>query len=142
MQKCAQGVDVSLHVVLLAHEDLGGVVAVGADLEVGLVSLIDKLMGAAKVSELEGGFIGEVGGEDVLHFDVAVDDVSSVELFESSSDLLKSILCVLLSQRLVWLLADILEEVSSFNILGDNDEVVFVLEGLEGAQEVVAVKLG
>ena len=114
----------------------------GADLEVGLVSLIDKLMGAAKVSELEGGFIGEVGGEDVLHFDVAVDDVSSVELLESSSDLLKSILCVLLSQRLVWLLADILEEVSSFNILGDNDEVVFVLEGLEGAQEVVAVKLG
>lgn len=142
MQKCAQGVDVSLHVVLLAHENLGGVVAVGADLKPGLVSLIDKLMGAAKVSELEGGFIGEVGGKDVLHFDVAVNDVSSVELLESSSDLLKSILCVLLSQRLVWLLADILEEVSSFHILGDNDEVVFVLEGLEGAQEVVAVKLG
>ena len=130
MQKCAQGVDVSLHVVLLAHEDLGGVVAVGADLKRGLVSLIDKLMSAAKVSELEGGFIGEVGCEDVLHFDVAVDHVSIVELLESGSDMLESILCVLFSQRLVWLLADILEEVSSFDVLGDNDEVVVVLEGL------------
>ena len=111
----------------------------GADLKPGLVSLIDKLMGAAKVSELEGGFSGEVSGKDVLQFDVAVDHVSIVELFESCSDLLEHILCVLLSQRLVRLLADILEEVASFKILGDDDIVVFVLEGLEGAQEVVAV---
>ena len=112
-----------------------------ANLKSGLIGGALELVSATEVTKLEGCIGGHVRDEDVLHLDVAVDDVSIVEFFESSGHLFDDVLGVLLSERLVWLLADILEEVSSLEKLSHDAVVVLVLEGLENHYQVVAVKL-
>ena len=112
-----------------------------ANLKSGLIGGALELVSATEVTKLEGCIGGHVRDEDVLHLDVAVDDVSIVEFFESSGHLFDDVLGVLLSERLVWLLADILEEVSSLEKLSHDAVVVLVLEGLENHNQVVAVKL-
>lgn len=112
-----------------------------ANLKSGLIGGALELVSATEVTKLEGCIGGHIRDEDVLHLDVAVDDVSIVEFFESSGHLFDDVLGVLLSERLVWLLADILEEVSSLEKLSHDAVVVLVLEGLENHNQVVAVKL-
>ena len=141
MQKSAEAVDVDLDVVTLLGKDFRGEVSVSANLKSSLIGGALELVGASEVTKLESCIGGHIRDKDVLHLDVAVNDVSIVEFFESSSHLLDHVLCVLLSERLVWLLADILEEVASFEKLSHDAVVLLILEGLEHHNQVVAVKL-
>ncbi len=141
MQKSAEAVDVDLDVVSLLGKDFRGEVSVSANLKSGLIRGALELVSASEVTKLESCISGHIRDKDVLHLDVAVNDVSIVEFFESSSHLLDHVLCVLLSEWLVWLLADILEEVAGLEKLSHDAVVVLILEGLEHHNQVVAVKL-
>lgn len=82
VQKGAEAVDVNLDTILFLLKDFWSKVSVSSNLKSSLVRGVGELVSTAEVAQLEDGCAGaRAGDEDVFHLDVAVNDVSVVELF-------------------------------------------------------------
>ena len=142
MHQAAETPNVATEAVGLPLQDFRSNVPRSADFEERCICWRGKFDSAAQVSNAHLGLLTEVGHENVLHFDVAVKDVSLVQTLNPDCNLNDYSPCLGLRQRLHGLLHQVVQEITCRHEFGHYVVIDGVLESFDVLEDVHATHHG